>query len=33
MLTMTMKYLKTMIGQETLLQGVGDDVDDDDDIT
>ena len=28
---MTMKYLKTMIGQETFLGGVGDDDDDDDD--
>ena len=27
---MPMKYLKTMVGQETLLGGVGDDDDDDD---
>ena len=31
MLTMTMKHLKTMIGQETLWGGVGDDDDDADD--
>ena len=30
-LTMTMKHLKTMIGQETLWGGVGDDDDDADD--